>query len=84
MNAKRRSESILPEGTERKADAWVMMKAAASRINRDRATVYRWVKAGKIRVWRPKRELWLYLPDLLKAEEDSVRRVKIDESNGCD
>jgi len=62
----------------RKSELWIMMKHAHERIGRNRSTVYKWVAAGRIRTMRPRKELWLFLPDLLAAENQSVRRVKVD------
>jgi excisionase family DNA binding protein len=62
---------------EFQADRWVVMSDAPERIGRNRSTIYKWVKAGKIRTMRPGRALWLYLPDLLSAEKESIRRVSL-------
>ena len=59
------------------SDQWVLMKDAAGRTGRNRSTIYKWVSAGRIRTMRPGRDLWLYLPDLLDAEAESIRRVSV-------
>lgn len=60
---------------DKQVDQWVMMKRAPEKVGCARSTIYKWVKEGKVRSMRPGRELWLYLPDLLKAEAESIRRV---------
>lgn len=53
------------------------MKDAPERTGRNRSTIYKWVTAGRIRTMRPGRDLWLFLPDLLDAESDAIRRVTV-------
>lgn len=60
------------------AEDWVLMSDAPGRVGRNRSTIYKWVRAGRIRTFRPARALWLYLPDLLEAERESIRRVALD------
>lgn len=60
---------------------WILAQDAPARVNRGRSTIYKWVKAGRIRTMRPGRALWLYLPDLLKADKDAVRTITL-ESEG--
>lgn len=75
MSEEKRHESAPPEPELRKVDDWVLMKQAHERIGCARSTVYKWVKAGKVRKYRPGKELWLYLPDLLAAEAEATRGV---------
>lgn len=63
------------QSVDKRSDQWIMMKDAPSELGRARSTIYKWVKARKIRTLRPGKELWLYLPDLKKAEAESLRRV---------
>lgn len=48
-----------------------MIGKAPERVNRSKATIYRWVKEGRVTTIRPLRALWLSVPDLLKAERDT-------------
>lgn len=57
------------------SEAWIRASEAPKRVQRDRSTVYRWVAAGRVRTWRPGRELLLNLPDLLLVENQTLRRV---------
>jgi predicted site-specific integrase-resolvase len=52
-------------------DDWVTMKEASKRVDRSADTLWRWVRAGKVRTMRPLRVLWLYMPDVLTAEAQS-------------
>lgn len=62
---------------DRESARWIMMKDAHEKVGCARSTIYKWVKAGKVRSLRPGKELWLYIPDLMKAEAESVRRVGV-------
>lgn len=62
---------------EKESERWIMMKDAHEKVGCARSTIYKWVKGGKVRSMRPGKELWLYIPDLLKAEAESVRRVGV-------
>lgn len=57
------------------SEAWIRASEAPKRVHRDRSTVYRWVASGRVRSWRPGQELLLHLPDLLRAENETLRRV---------
>lgn len=59
---------------------WILAQDAPARVNRGRSTIYKWVKAGRIRTMRPARGLWLYLPDLLKADKEAIRTIALDEA----
>lgn len=61
------------EPVDKRLDQWIMMKSAPEKIGCARSTIYKWVKQGKVRSMRPGKELWLYLPDLRKAEAESLR-----------
>ncbi len=65
------------ESVDRQLDKWIMMKRAPEAIGCARSTIYKWVKEGKVRSMRPGKELWLYLPDLKKAEAESLRGIGI-------
>lgn len=49
-------------------DDWINVRDAPERVLRSRATVYRWIKEGRVRTIRPGRGLWVNVPDLLAAE----------------
>lgn len=59
---------------------WILATEAPARVGRARSTIYKWVKAGRIRTMRPARVLWLYLPDLLRADRDATRTITLAES----
>lgn len=65
------------QSVDKRLDQWIMMKSAPEKIGCARSTIYKWVKQGKVRSMRPGKELWLYLPDLRKAEAESLRGVGI-------
>lgn len=56
-------------------DDWIRVDEAPDRIGRHKATIYRWLADPDvtIRRMRPGKVLWLYLPDLLKVDAESIR-----------
>ena len=49
-------------------DDWVTIKQAMERVGRSRSTIYNWIRGGSVRTMRPLRVLWIYLPDVIRAE----------------
>lgn len=78
MSGVRRNESALPEPELRDPELWVLMSKAPDLIGKPRRTIYRWVKCGDIRVYRPRHELFLYIPDLQAKADRMIRRVAFD------
>ena len=62
-----------------RAEDWIMLEDAVARIDRDAGTIYRWIKTGKVKTFRPGIALWCYLPDLLILEATRRRRRKLDK-----
>lgn len=59
------------------SDDWVSVAEAARRARRSKRRIYAWISDGLVRTMRPARLLWVYLPDVLKAEgEQKVGRPK--------
>lgn len=58
------------------ANDWILLEEAPLRVDRSRSTIYRWILEGRVRTIRPKRKLWLFIPDLLQAEKDTTERVR--------
>lgn len=52
-------------------DHFVKLEDAGARVGRSQATIYRWIKEGRVKVVRPKRQKWLSVPDLLAAEQET-------------
>lgn len=50
---------------------WLTIQEAQQRVHRSRATIYRWVKEGRVRTWRPLMKQLLNTEDLLQAESDT-------------
>ncbi len=50
------------------SDDWVSVAEAARRAHRSKRRVYEWIADGMVKTMRPARLLWVYLPDVLKAE----------------
>ena len=55
--------------------AWMRAQDAPDRVGRSRRTVYRWIAEGKVRSWRPGRDLMVHVGDLLDVEKATIRRV---------
>lgn len=49
---------------------WATIDAATSLVNKDRATIYRWIKAGYLRTQKTVRRTYVRLDDLMVTELD--------------
>lgn len=58
------------------SDHWIRAKEAPKRIHRSRRTIYRWIAEGRVRSLRPSRDLWVSVPDLLRADGETIRRIR--------
>lgn len=59
---------------------WILARKAPAYLRRPRSTVYRWVEQDKVRSMQPLQELWLYLPDLQRADLETPRRHRAKSS----
>ncbi len=54
-------------------DHFVLLENAPERVRKSKATIYRWIRDGRVKVMRINGEKWLSVPDLLNAEQDTRR-----------
>lgn len=55
---------------------WVRLSEAPDIVGRSRRTIYRWVSTGALRAYRPQRDLWVKMEDLLEVDASKVRRIR--------
>lgn len=55
-------------------DHLVKLRDAPARVGRSRATIYRWIKEGRVKVLHPGREKYLFVADLMRAEQETGGR----------
>lgn len=55
-------------------DHLVKLKDAPARVGRSRATIYRWIKEGRVKVLRPGRDKYVFVADLTRAEQETGGR----------
>lgn len=58
-------------------EEWCRVQDAPERVHKSLRTIYYWIKDGRVRSARPLHDLWVYVPDLLKAEQEThLRRTR--------
>ena len=55
-------------------DYLTKLKDAPERVGRSKATIYRWIAEGRIKVIRPTRDKYVFTHELLQAERDTGGR----------
>lgn len=58
------------------SDDWLLAEKAADMVGRNERTVRHWGSTGLVRRIRPGRLWWYYIPDLIRADRETITRSR--------
>jgi hypothetical protein len=58
---------------------WLLAEQAAERVGRSERTIREWGATGRVRRMRPGRLWWYFVPDLLRADKETITRTRVSQ-----
>lgn len=58
------------------SDEWLRAEDAAALVGRNVRTIRHWGSTGLVKRIRPGRLWWYYVPDLIKADKETITRSR--------
>lgn len=59
------------------SDEWLLAEQAAEQFGRNERTIRHWGSTGLVKRMRPGRLWWYFLPDLIKADRETITRSRV-------